>query len=224
MVAKGVASMMRDLIIIGAGEFGREVYTWACQAIDKGAPWNFKGFLDDDPRVLQGFDYDAGVLDSVERYQPQPNDVFLCAIGKPAVKKKCCNHILGKGGDFTTLIHPTALVGPRVKVGVGSIICPFTQLSCEITLGRFVTFGTLSSSAHDTAIGDWCEISGHCGINGRAVLEEGVFLGSHVAILPGVRIRAYAYVGAGSIVLKRVKPGVKVFGNPAVTISTVDAP
>jgi acetyltransferase-like isoleucine patch superfamily enzyme len=107
---------------------------------------------------------------------------------------------------------------------VGSILCPFTQLSCEITLGKCVTFGTLSSSAHDTVIGDWCQISGHCSINGRAALEEGVFVGSHVAILPGVRIGAYAHVGAGSIVLKRVKPGVKVFGNPAVTIATVDAP
>ncbi len=214
--------MKKDLIIISAGQFGREVYTWACQAIEKGEPWTVKGFLDNRPGVLQGLNYDAEILSSVEGYVPQANDIFLCALGEPQWKQKYCKMILDKGGGFATLIHPTAVVGRNVKIGAGSIICPFTQLSCEIVIGRFVTFGTLSSAAHDTVIGDWCQISGHCSVNGRAVLDESVFVGSHATILPGVHVGSHAYVGAGSVVLKRVKPGVKVFGNPAVPIGKVD--
>lgn len=81
-------------------------------------------------------------------------------------------------------------------------------------------FGTHSNTAHDTEFGDYCQISGSCEINGNAVLEEGVFLGSHATVLPNARIGAWAFVGAGSVVLRQVKKGAKVFGNPAVTIDS----
>lgn len=207
--------MKQNLIIISAGHFGREVFTWAGQAILQGAPLAIKGFLDDRPNILQGLDHYGPILSSVEGYSPEPNDVFLCAVGDPKVKQDYCRQVLKKGGTFATLIHPTALVGPSVRIGAGSIICPFTQLSCGIDVGRFVALGTFSSVGHDSAIGEYCQISGHCGINGNAVLEEGAFLGSHAVILPDARVGAWAYVGAGSVVLKRVKPGTKVFGNPA---------
>jgi acetyltransferase-like isoleucine patch superfamily enzyme len=123
-----------------------------------------------------------------------------------------------KGGLFATLVHPTALVGHEAQIGYGCILGPFTQLSCDLRLGKHVAFGTHSNTAHDTRVGDYCQISGSCEINGNAVLEEGVFLGSHATILPKAHVGAWAYVGAGSVVLKRVGPGVKVFGNPAVPI------
>ena len=145
-----------------------------------------------------------------------------CSIHSPAVKRRYCSILEAKGARFVTLVHPTALVGPDVCIGEGSILCPFTQLSCDIQLGKHVTLGTFSGAGHDSRIGDWCPISGHCGINGNAILEEGVFLGSHACILPRTRVGAWAYIGAGSVVLRRVPPRTKVFGNPAVTIGTVD--
>ncbi len=47
------------------------------------------------------------------------------------------------------------------------------------------------------------------------LLDEGVLLGSHAVVLPGVTVGAYAVVGAGSIVLRKVRPGSTVFGSPA---------
>ena len=35
---------------------------------------------------------------------------------------------------------------------------------------------------------------------------------------PSTKIGDGAYVGIGSVVLRRVKPGVKVFGNPAKVV------
>lgn len=207
------------LVIIGAGSFGREVCTWAAQAVAAGASWTIKGFIDGRPGVLDGFSCRAPILASPEDYAPAPEDVFLCAIGDPAVKRRYCDLLAGKAARFATLIHPSACVGPDVRIGEGSILGPFTQLSCDIILGRHVVFGTHSNTAHDTRIGDYAQICGSCEINGHAVLEEGVFLGSHATILPKARVGAWAYVGAGSVVLRRVAPGAKVFGNPAVPIS-----
>ena len=214
-------SVTRNLIIISAGKFGREVYTWARQAIAAGAPWTVKGFLDDRPAQLDGFRYDAPVLGAVDAYEIQPGDLFLSAIGEPALKSKYCGLVEARGGEFATLIHPTALVGYHVEIGAGSVIGPFAQLSCDIVLGKHVVFGTHSNTAHDTRIGDCSHVCGSCEINGNVRIGAEVFVGSHATLVPNVKIGDSAYIGAGSVVLKSVKPGVKVFGNPAVTIGRV---
>jgi sugar O-acyltransferase (sialic acid O-acetyltransferase NeuD family) len=207
-----------NLIIISAGDFGREVCVWAGQAIRAGAAFRLKGFLDDRPDILKGFSFDVPVLAGPDRYEPAPDDVFVCAIGDPRLKQQFCERMSARGARFATLIHPTALVGHDVRIGEGSILGPMTQLSCNIRLGRHVSFGTHSNTAHDTRIGDFCQISGSCEINGHAQLQDGVFLGSHATILPRATVGAWAYVGAGSVVLRRVAPGTKVFGNPAVIV------
>lgn len=213
---------MKNLIIINAGKFGREVLSWAVDAMRNGEQWRFKGFLDDRAHALDGFPCDAKILGSPATYQPETDDVFLAAIGEPAPKYRYCQPLLKKGAVFANLIHPLANVGARVELGQGVIISPFCNLTCDLRIGSFVTLGVFSGVAHDTQVGDWCQINGHCGINGNAVLEEGVFLGAHSCILPDARVGAWAYVGAGSVVLRRVRPRTKVFGNPAQKIGEVE--
>lgn len=215
-------SAKKSLIIVGAGKFGREVLTWAEQAIAAGTPWQIKGFLDDRPDILAGFNCGVPILCSAEAYTPDPQDILICAIGEPSLKRRYSALLELKGARFGTLIHPTALIGRRVAIGHGSIVGPFTQLSCDIQIGNHVFIGTFSAAGHDTRIGDWCQISGHCGLNGNAFLEDGVFLGSHSCILPQARIGEWAYVGAGSVVIRRVRARTKVFGNPAIVIGAVD--
>ena len=210
--------MMQRILIVGAGEFGREIHTWVSQAIALGLSWKVDGFLDDRPDALQGFSGLPPVVGSLRDHRPAPEERFLCAVGTPEGKRRVFELLAGNGGKFVTFVHPTALIGRAVELGEGTIICPFTQLSCDIRLGRMVTFGTFSNTAHDTAIGDFAQISGSCEINGRAVIGEAAFLGSHATILPGARVGAGAFVGAGSVVLRRVSAGAKVFGNPAVPI------
>ncbi|HEY1132392.1 MAG TPA: acetyltransferase [Roseateles sp.] len=211
-----------SLVIVNAGNFGREVHVWARQAIQAGAPWRIKGFLDSRSDILDGFDYGSPILAAPEDYHPEPGDVFLCAVGEPQAKRRYTDMLEERGAEFTSLIHPTALVGHNVRIGQGAIICPMTQLSCDIELGRHVVFGTLSSGAHDVRIGNYSQISGGCQINGHAMLGEGVFLGASATVLPRARVEDWSYVGAGSVVLKRVKTRTKVFGNPAVQIGVLD--
>ena len=211
-----------NLIIISAGNFGREVHSWTRQAIAAGAPWRIKGFLDSRIDILRGFDYDTPILGAPECYQPIEGDVFLCAIGDPHDKCRYASMLEERGAEFTSLIHPTAVVGHNVRVGAGSIICPLTQLSCDIELDRHVVLGTLSSAAHNVHIGRYSQISGGCQINGHATVGEGVFLGASVPVLPTARVEDWSYAGAGSVILKSVKTRTKVFGNPSVKIGTVD--
>ena len=213
---------MKDLIIVGAGDFGREVHVWATQAIEAGAQLRIKGFLDSRPNALDGFDLGVGVLGEVGKYEPRPNDRFACAIGAPQAKRRIFQTINAQGGRFETLIHPTAVVGKRITIGEGALLCPFIQMSCDIRIGRLVAFGTFSNAGHDTVIGDFVQVSGSCELNGHVTIGDGAFLGSHATILPQATVGERAYVGAGSVVLRRVKARTKVFGNPAIEVGKVD--
>jgi len=213
---------LQNLIIINAGSFGREVLVWSMQAIKAGTPWRIKGFLDSRANILDTCSYEVPILAAPERYQPAENDIFLCAIGDPVWKRKYAMMMEAKGAVFGTLIHPTAVVGENVEIGAGAILSPFTHYSCEIRLEAHATVGTMSSVAHDTTIGRYSQISGGCQINGHAIVGEGVFLGSSATLLPHARVGNWAYVGAGSVVLRRVKEKTKVFGNPARPIGLVD--
>ena len=57
-------------------------------------------------------------------------------------------------------------------------------------------------------------------IFGKVVIEDGVYIGAHSQIMPGVRIGEGALVAAGSIVTKSVPPHTIVAGNPARVICT----
>jgi len=214
--------MKKNLVIVNAGKFGREMFTWAVQAIAQGAPWQIKGFLDDRVHVLDGFHYEAPILGDVVSYRIEEDDVFIGAIGEPRDRRKYCSPIVERGGRFINLIHPLANIGKNVQLGTGIVMAPFSSVTCDVKIGNHVSIGALSNVGHDTTVGDWCQISSHCGINGKASLGEGAYLGSHACIIPGVKVGAWALVGAGSVVLKDIPPGVKVFGNPAITVGRVE--
>ena len=215
-------AIKHHLVIINAGNFGREVLAWARQAVQAGAPWQIKGFLDNRANALDGFSCGASILDTPEAYEPATNDLLLCALGDPLQKKTYTEILAAKGARFATLIHPTAVIGERVVIGEGGIIAPLTQLSCDIELGMHVMFGTLSTAAHDSRIGDYSQISGGCQLNGNAQIGEGVFVGANSTILPRAKVGDWSYVGAGSVVLRHVKTRTKVFGNPAIQIGIID--
>lgn len=52
------------------------------------------------------------------------------------------------------------------------------------------------------------------GFTAPIVVEDHVWIGAHVTVLPGVTIGARSTIGAGSVVTRDVPPGVLAFGNP----------
>lgn len=56
----------------------------------------------------------------------------------------------------------------------------------------------------------------------RIVVENDVWIGANVTILPGVHIGECAVIGAGSIVTKNVEPYTIVAGNPAMVLRRLD--
>ena len=57
---------------------------------------------------------------------------------------------------------------------------------------------------------------------GKITIEDNCFIGSRSIITAGVRIGKGSIVGPMSVVLRDVKPGSIVIGNPAIQVSTVE--
>jgi sugar O-acyltransferase (sialic acid O-acetyltransferase NeuD family) len=204
---------MHDLIIIGAGGFGREVALWASEV--QSQDWSLRGFLDDRSEALEGYAGGVSILGKIEDYAPRENDLFVCAIGDPKLKGQIYRDFKSRGARFVSLVHPTAIIGQRSRVGVGCIICPRVTITCDVVIEDFVTINMHSTVGHDAVVGEGSTLSCHVDITGGVRVGKGVLVGSHASILPLVNIGDDAVVGAASLVVREVSPGTTVMGVPA---------
>jgi hypothetical protein len=72
---------MKNLIIIGARGFGREIFDFAQHCLGYNSEFRIKGFLDDNSNVLNDFKNFPAILSSVEDYEVEENDVFISGLG-----------------------------------------------------------------------------------------------------------------------------------------------
>ena len=207
-----------DLIIVGAGGMGREVYTWLAQAIHGKDEYVVKGFLDDNPKALGDRPYPIKVIGSISEYTPAAGERLVLSILNPKIKKRVADSLIQTGAEFFTLIHPTALIGRNVKLGHGVIICPFCILTNDIEVGDFVFMNTNATIGHDSKIGDYTSINGKVEITGNCEIGAGCLFGVGAKLIPGRTITDGVTVGAGSVVIQNILSPKTVFGNPAKTI------
>lgn len=207
------------LVIIGAGGFGREVLAWAEQSVQRGRDWEIKGFIDDNLDALAKRPSPGKLLGKIADYQPAADEIFICALGVPAVKRQCSELIAARGGKFARVIHRSVVLGHNVDLADGVILCPNSVVSANNRLGRGVVVNLNSTVDHDAEVGDWTQINCHCDLTAGVVVGREVFFGSHVVVVPGVSVGDRAYLCAGSVIVGNVEPGAKVFGVPARRIA-----
>jgi sugar O-acyltransferase (sialic acid O-acetyltransferase NeuD family) len=209
---------MKNLIIIGARGFGRELYNIATQCKEYQNEWTIAGFLDDKLDALEGFSNYPKIISSVEEYQVQDNDVFICALGDVEYKKKYINLVLVKGGKFINIIHPTSIISNNTKLGTGIIICPFTYISNEVTIDNFVTIQSHCAIGHDVEIGEYSQINALSFFGGFSKVKNSVTVNPGSMIVPKKIIGENCTIGINSSVIGNIKAFKTVYGNPASEI------
>lgn len=208
---------MKDLIIVGAGGFGRELLQWIKDINRVSQTWNIKGFIDDNPNALLGYDCDYSVIGSIADWESGDNEVFALAIAEPHTKVSVVGVLKQRGAEFADIIHPLAKISEFTKHGEGLVMYPSAALNVNTKVGDFVTL--LSSGiGHDVVVDDYATISSYCGIPRGVHIGKRAYLADHAVILPEHSVGDDAYVGAGSVVVRNVPAGKKVFGNPAKII------
>lgn len=211
---------MKDLIIYGAGGFGREV-AWAVERINKVSPtWNLLGFLDD-AEELQGTTInDYRVLGKATDIKNFPDAFFVIAVGASRVRKKIASNmkIVNPSIKFATIIDPSVEMSDFVSIGEGSIICAHTIITVNISIGSHVIINLDCTVGHDAVLNDFVTLYPSVNVSGKANIGYAVELGTGMQIIQGRSIGDYSIVGAGAVVVNDIPEKCTAVGSPAKPI------
>lgn len=210
--------MRKSLYIIGARGFGREIAASLPTWNGFNDKYVISGFLDDKIDALEGFQ--AGyppIVSSVEDFKPGENDVFICGLGAVEWRRKYIDIMLQKNAVFDTFIHNTSEITTRT-IGKGVVIGAYAMISPDVTIGDFVLCHPNVVLGHDVKLASHVVLENGVFCGGFVEVGEGATIHTRATILPHKRIGSNAVVGACSCVVRNVKPGATVFGNPAQRI------
>jgi sugar O-acyltransferase (sialic acid O-acetyltransferase NeuD family) len=202
---------MKNIIIVGAGGFAREVYEYVHVSFDLNE-YKFKGFLTPDAKELEPFNMEHLVLGNQDNYEFQENDRVILAIGNVDIRKKVLSKLNELEVEFVNLIHPTAIISENARIGKGVIICPFVVISTSVTVDDFAMINFYSSLGHDSKLGRNCVLSPYSTVNGFAILLEDVFMATHTMVAAYRTIGRGSKISAGSCALYNVKDNSLVYG------------
>lgn len=202
-----------NLLIIGAGGFGREVLSYI---EDDNPIFPVMGFLDSRFDVLDNTPRNAVIIGDPMTYVPNSNEVFLAAIGDPQQRYRYTANLRDEhNAKFPTIIHPLANVNRHAQVNRGCIVTPRVGISVDVNVGEFTNVQEYTVIGHDARIGNWCQINSHCTIAGGARIGNFVTIHPNCVITSRAVIGDGVTVGAGSVVVGRIPDGITVLGNPA---------
>jgi sugar O-acyltransferase (sialic acid O-acetyltransferase NeuD family) len=209
-----------DVVIIGAGELGREI-AWVLEDSNLYQPrWNVLGFIEHGIS-LQGTNVQQlPVLgDDAWAEANLPTNVRgVCAVGDPHLRAAVVKRYKAGGRRFCSVVHPSIRWSHDSTVGEGTVLMPGTSVTTNVRIGSHVVVYVNCSLTHDNVVGDFCNLSPGCQLAGRVTLEDGVDLGTGVCIIPGRRVGAWSVVGAGSVIIRDIPPHVTAAGVPCKVI------
>ena len=127
---------------------------------------------------------------------------FVVILKDARVGNNCniCSHVF---------IENDVIIGDEVTIKNGVQLWDGMRVDDKVFIGPNVTFSN-----------DKYPIAGNANFDCMEThIETGASIGAGAVILPGIRIGAYARIGAGAVVTKDVLSGVIVVGNPARVIN-----
>lgn len=218
--ARRIGMQYRNLIIVGAGGFAREVLQLVEDINQRDSRWEVIGFIDEDAgkkgNIINGYP----ILGGFEWFLEGAENIDVAfAVGNPQVRKRLVDKFRQSfNAAYPNLIHPSVKLSKFVDIGIGNIICQSVILTTNITLGDFNILNLNSTVGHDTNIGSFCTIAPGVNISGHAALNDGCDLGTNSCIIQGKTVGEWSIIGAGSVIVKDIGPRCTAVGVPAKVI------
>lgn len=125
------------------------------------------------------------------------------------------------GFSLPVLVHPDSTIAVTAVIGDGSQVLARAVIAAEAQIGRGCIINNMANVDHECHIGDGVHIAPGAILCGCVVIEREAFVGAGSVVLPRLRIGRGAIVGAGAVVTKDVLPWSVVQGNPARSIKNL---
>lgn len=170
------------VVIFGVGELAELVHFYLAES----AEWDVVGFAADQ-RFLPASGSVAGlpamkIEEVTGRFPPVEHRAFVAvsAGGLNRQRESLCHRAEAAGYELMSYIHPSATVASNVEIGRNSFVFE------DNTLQPF------------TRVGDRCILWSGNHIGHRSVIEDDVFITSHVVVSGFCRVGRYSYLGVNS--------------------------
>ena len=211
---------MKDIVVIGAGGFAREVI-WLIEEINKQKlTWNILGYIDEDIKkhniLLNGYK----VLGDYKWFNNKENIYYVCAIGNSKIRKKIVEEKINKYYiKAATLIHPSVSIDNKTtEIGEGTIICSHSSITVNIKIKNHCIVNLNSTIGHDVTIENYVTVYPNASISGNCALDEAVELGTGARIIQGKAVGKNAIIGAGAVVINDIEENTTNVGVPSKVI------
>lgn len=210
---------LRPLIIVGAGDFGREVASLVNNINTVEPVWNILGHVDDHLTGItsEGLPILGGVscLNTISENKPY----IIVAIADSQIRKQIAIHLESLGYPFATLVHPSVIVSGSLQVGVGSIICAGTVFAINTQVGRHCIINLQCTLGHDVILEDFVSLMPGTNLAGKVHIKEGCYFGLNSCVINDRVIGEWTIVGAGAAVVRDLPARVVAVGVPARSIN-----
>lgn len=213
--------MPMQLVVVGAGGFGRETLD-VVEAVNRSLPspmFEVLGVLDSSPSdadlarlAARGITF-LGDEDAWLKSGSRAG--YLVGVGSPEARRRIDAKFLSAGLVAATVVHPAAILGSQVTISEGVIICSGVQVSTNVRLGRHVHLNPNSTIGHDSDLADFVSVNPAAVISGDVKVHDGVLVGAGSVILQGLSVGANSVIGASACVVNPVASGEVVKGVPA---------
>ena len=232
--------MMKEIYIVGASGFGREV-AWLIDELDE---WSIKGFIDDNPSLLGEIINEIPVIGNSDfLLQTGPcakhtnpiwdgcakrgfltvfigksNEITnVCiAIGNPEVRQEIFNRLRANPNlRYPNVIARNVRIDKTIKMGIGNIICCHSILTVNIKLGNFNHINLDCTIGHDVEMNDYITVYPSVNISGNVKIGSCCEFGTGSQIIQGKRIVNNVVIGASATVVKDIKESGVYVGCPA---------
>ena len=214
--------MKERIIIIGSGRHAKVVaynlisqckYEIACFATtDNILETTFMGY----PLISSFINFDLSNLNCLK--DKFKTNLFHIGFGDMKYRKDVYEFFITNGWEGKTIIHPSAIIAPEVRIGKGVLI----EAGCLITpnpiIGDNVIINTGSQVNHDNIIHNHVHIAAGVVTSGSIEIGENSLIDAGVIITMNKKVGSNCIIGAGSIVTKNIPSGKIAYGIPCRVI------
>ncbi|MEA4832246.1 MAG: acetyltransferase [Oscillospiraceae bacterium] len=209
--------MKKELVIFGAGGFGREMMWQIGRCPELAVKYDILGFTDDAAslygKIVDGFPV-IGTRETLASFD-RPVDVFIC-IANPAARREIFAYLSENPLiSFPPFVADNAVVAEPALLGRGAIICVSCVLTVNVTIGEFAIIDCHSVIGHDSVIGDYSTVYPSASIAGHVTVGLSCEIGTGACIIQGITVGKRVILGAGAVAISDIPPECTAVGVPA---------
>jgi sugar O-acyltransferase (sialic acid O-acetyltransferase NeuD family) len=215
-----------DLVVVGAGGFGRETVD-AVRAMNAGgASWRLLGYLDDNPSLVGQHVNGVPVLGGVQELANLANAFVVVTTGRPdnyTSRPRIVDALDLPAERYATIVHPSAAISASSQIGPGCVLLACVVLTSAVQIGAHVSIMPHVTLTHDDVVEDFATLASGVCLGGRVRVGQCAYVGSGALIREDRAVGDGALVGMGAVVTVDIPPQEVWAGVPARRLRAANA-